>query len=218
MNKSKLSRKKILITGGPTYEPIDPVRFIGNRSTGKMGAALAESALNEFGASVTLIMGPSHSKTNSLINRIDVETAEEMRQAARSQFLGNDIIIMSAAVSDYRAKEYSDAKLKKSEKNISHLELEKTTDILKELSSLKKDNQVLVGFALESKERGRAKLASKSLDMIVLNYFDEEGAGFSSDTNHVTVFAKSGDEIDIPPMSKKACATEILRIIENSLV
>jgi len=129
---------------------------------------------------------------------------------------------MSAAVSDYRAKEYSDAKLKKSEKNISHLELEKTTDILKELSSLKKDNQVLVGFALESKERGReyakAKLASKSLDMIVLNYFDEAGAGFSGDTNHVTVFAKSGDEIDIPPMSKKACATEILRIIENSLV
>lgn len=222
MDKSKLSGKKILITGGPTYEPIDPVRFIGNRSSGKMGAALAESALNEFGASVTLIMGPSHSKTNSLINRIDVETAEEMRQAARSQFLGNDIIIMSAAVSDYRAKEYSDAKLKKSEKNISHLELEKTTDILKELSSLKKDNQVLVGFALESKERGReyakAKLASKSLDMIVLNYFDEAGAGFSGDTNHVTVFAKSGDEIDIPPMSKKACATEILRIIENSLV
>lgn len=221
-NTTKLSGKKILITGGPTYEPIDPVRFIGNRSSGKMGAALAESALNEFGANVTLVIGPSHSKTNPLINRIDVETAEEMRQAATSQFLGHDIIIMSAAVSDYRAKDYSDTKLKKSEKDISHLELEKTTDILKELSSLKKDNQILIGFALESKERGRdyakAKLAAKSLDMIVLNYFDEEGAGFSGDTNHVTVFMKNGDEIEIPPMSKKACATEILRIIENSLV
>jgi phosphopantothenoylcysteine decarboxylase/phosphopantothenate--cysteine ligase len=219
---SKLSGKKVLITGGPTYEPIDPVRFIGNRSSGKMGAALAESALNEFGANVTLVMGPSHSKTNPLINRINVETAQEMRQAATSQFLGHDIIIMSAAVSDYRAKEYSDAKLKKSEKDISHLELEKTTDILKELSSLKKDNQILIGFALESKERGReyakAKLAAKSLDMIVLNYFDEEGAGFSGDTNHVTVFIKNAEEIDIPSMSKKACATEILRIIENSLV
>ncbi len=219
---SKLSGKKILITGGPTYEPIDPVRFIGNRSSGKMGAALAESALNDFGASVTLVMGPSHEATNPLITRIDVETAEEMRQEATSQFLGHDIIIMSAAVSDYRAKDYSDTKLKKSEKDISHLDLEKTTDILQELSSLKKKNQILVGFALESKERGRdyakAKLVSKSLDMIVLNYFDEEGAGFSGDTNHVTMFTKNGDEVDIPSMSKKACATEILRIIENSIV
>ena len=221
-NKSKLSGKKLLITGGPTYEPIDPVRFIGNRSSGKMGAALAESALNDYGANVTLVMGPSHIKTNPLINRIDVDTAEEMRRAASTQLLGNDIIIMSAAVSDYRAKDYSDAKLKKSEKDISHLDLEKTTDILKELSSLKKENQILVGFALESKERGRdyakAKLASKSLDMIVLNYFAEDGAGFSGDTNHVTVFMKNGNEIEIPSMSKKACATEILRIIENSLV
>jgi phosphopantothenoylcysteine decarboxylase/phosphopantothenate--cysteine ligase len=221
-NIGKLSGKNILITGGPTFEPIDPVRFIGNRSSGKMGAALAESALNEFGASVTLVMGPSHEATNPLITRIDVETAEEMRSAAHSQFLGHDVIIMSAAVSDYRAKDYSDTKLKKSEKDISHLDLEKTTDILKELSSRKKESQILVGFALESNEHGRdyakAKLAAKSLDMIVLNYYDEDGAGFSGDTNHVTVFTKNGDEIEIPSMSKKLCASEILRIIEHSLV
>jgi phosphopantothenoylcysteine decarboxylase / phosphopantothenate---cysteine ligase len=220
-NNSRLSGKKILITGGPTYEPIDPVRFIGNRSSGKMGAALADSALNDFGSHVTLIMGPSHEKTSPMVNRIDVETASEMLAATTSQFTGHDIIIMSAAVSDYRTKEYVDTKLKKGEKDIFHLELERTTDILKSLSLVKEPRQFLVGFALESRERGReyakAKLASKSLDLIVLNYFDEEGAGFSTDTNHVAVFMKDGSEIEIPPMSKKACAKEILYIIEGSV-
>jgi phosphopantothenoylcysteine decarboxylase / phosphopantothenate---cysteine ligase len=158
-------------------------------------------------------MGPSHEKTSPMVNRIDVETASEMLAATTSQFTGHDIIIMSAAVSDYRTKEYVDTKLKKGEKDIFHLELERTTDILKSLSLVKEPRQFLVGFALESRERGR----EKSLDLIVLNYFDEEGAGFSTDTNHVAVFMKDGSEIEIPPMSKKACAKEILYIIEGSV-
>lgn len=218
---NKLYGKKLLITGGPTYEPIDPVRFIGNRSSGKMGAALAESALHDFGSHVTLVMGPSHEKTNSMVNRINVETASEMLAAVTSQFAGNEVIIMSAAVSDFRTTKYADSKLKKGKNDIPHLELEKTTDILKSLAPLKVPSQFLVGFALESRERGKEyakqKLMSKSLDMIVLNYFDEEGAGFSTDTNHVTVFVKDGNEIEIPPMSKKACAKEILHIIERSI-
>jgi phosphopantothenoylcysteine decarboxylase/phosphopantothenate--cysteine ligase len=210
-----LQAKRILITGGPTYEPIDPVRFIGNRSSGKMGAALATVAWGEFGASVTLVMGPSSVSTNEMINRIDVETTEQMHSAATQQALGADIIIMSAAVSDYRIKEYSDSKLKKSGKDKVHkLELEPTADILKDIAKHKKDNQIIVGFALESKERGeeyaKKKLEEKSLDMIVLNYFDEDGAGFSTDTNRITIFTKTGKRTDIALSSKTDCAREIL--------
>jgi phosphopantothenoylcysteine decarboxylase/phosphopantothenate--cysteine ligase len=215
--ETKLSGRKILITGGPTYEPIDPVRFIGNRSSGKMGAALAEAALNDFGASVTLVMGPSSVKTAAQINRIDVETAEEMRSAVTEQARGFDIIIMSAAVSDYRAKEFSKKKLKKSDEKTSKLELEPTDDILKEVAASKKKDQVLVGFALESSERGeeyaQRKLKEKSLDMIVLNHYDEEGAGFSTDTNHITLFFKDGKKKELAQMTKRECAVEILSAI-----
>ncbi|HET9136542.1 MAG TPA: bifunctional phosphopantothenoylcysteine decarboxylase/phosphopantothenate--cysteine ligase CoaBC [Candidatus Kapabacteria bacterium] len=215
-----LQAKRILITGGPTYEPIDPVRFIGNRSSGKMGAALATVAWGEFGANVTLVMGPSSVKTNEMMHRIDVETTEQMHSAVTQQALGSDIIIMSAAVSDYKIKEYSDSKLKKSGKDKVHkLELEPTTDILKDIAKHKKDNQIIVGFALESKERGeeyaKRKLEEKSLDMIVLNYFDEDGAGFSTDTNRVTIFTKNGKRSDIALSSKTDCAREILnRVVD----
>jgi phosphopantothenoylcysteine decarboxylase/phosphopantothenate--cysteine ligase len=216
-HETPLAGKKILVTGGPTYEPIDPVRFIGNRSSGKMGAALAEAALNDFGASVTLVMGPSSVKTSEQINRIDVETAEEMRSAVTEQARGFDIIIMSAAVSDYRAKEFSKKKLKKSDEKQSRVELEPTEDILKEIASLRKKDQILVGFALESSERGeeyaKRKLEEKSLDMIVLNHYDEDGAGFSSDTNHVAIFFKHGKKKELPKMTKRECAVEILSAI-----
>jgi len=210
-----LQGKRILITGGPTYEPIDPVRFIGNRSSGKMGAALATVAWGEFGASVTLVMGPSSVKTNEMINRIDVETTEQMHEAAITQAGGADIIIMSAAVSDYKVKEYSDSKLKKGGKDKARsLELESTSDILKDITKHKKKHQIVVGFALESKEHGeeyaKRKLEEKSLDMIVLNHFDETGSGFSTDTNRITIFTRDGNRKDIALASKTDCAREIL--------
>ncbi|HYM21240.1 MAG TPA: bifunctional phosphopantothenoylcysteine decarboxylase/phosphopantothenate--cysteine ligase CoaBC [Candidatus Kapabacteria bacterium] len=215
---TNLKGKRILITGGPTYEPIDPVRFIGNRSSGKMGAALANVASQEFGASVTLVIGPSTEKTDGLLHRIDVETTSQMHDAVTQQLPAADIIIMNAAVSDYRVKNYSIAKLKKNGSlNGLTLELEPTEDILKDIASKRSAKQIVVGFALESKERGeeyaRKKLAEKSLDMIVLNFYDEAGAGFSSDTNRMTIFKKDGTRSEIALASKTECARAILNEI-----
>ncbi len=217
-----LQDKRILITGGPTYEPIDPVRFIGNRSSGKMGAALANVAANEFGASVTIVMGPSTSETVQSVNRINVETASQMHGAVESLSPSSDIIIMSAAVSDYSVKSYSEKKLKKhGAADAFTLELAPTVDILKEISANRKAKQIIVGFALESHANGEAyakkKLAEKSLDMIVLNYFDEVGSGFSADTNAVTIFTKNGKTKNIPLASKTMCAREILIAITELL-
>ncbi len=215
-----LQGKNILITAGPTYEPIDPVRFIGNRSSGKMGAAIADVAKNEFGANVTLIMGPSHIASSSLVNRIDVETTEEMRSAVMQQLAGHDIVIMSAAVSDYRIKNYSEQKLKKQIDGLEmHLDLETTSDILKEIAVNKKSSQHIIGFALESSERGeeyaKKKLITKSLDMIILNHYDEAGSGFSGDTNRITIFTKGGVKRELPTMTKAQCAKEILSLISE---
>ncbi|MBS1904316.1 MAG: bifunctional phosphopantothenoylcysteine decarboxylase/phosphopantothenate--cysteine ligase CoaBC [Bacteroidetes bacterium] len=215
-----LSGKRILITGGPTYEPIDPVRFIGNRSSGKMGAALANVALQEFGAAVTLVMGPSSEQTEGLMHRIDVESAAEMYRAVMQQLPAADIVVMSAAVSDYRIKNYSAAKLKKdASRSALTLELELTTDILKDIAANTRSGQFVVGFALESKERGeeyaRKKLTEKSLDMIVLNYFDEAGAGFATDTNRVTIFLKDGSRRDFALAGKREIAREIFTLIAS---
>jgi phosphopantothenoylcysteine decarboxylase / phosphopantothenate---cysteine ligase len=215
-----LAGKRVLITGGPTYEPIDPVRFIGNRSSGKMAVALANAA-KENAAEVTLIMGPSAIGTNGSITRHNVETAQEMYEAVMQHLESQDIIIMNAAVSDFAAETVSESKLKKREleSNDMSLKLRRTKDILSEVAKRKNPSQLLIGFALETGERAEAyalgKLEEKALDLIVLNRADESGAGFVHDTNKVTMFSKEGRRIDLELMSKERCAIEILREVKT---
>jgi phosphopantothenoylcysteine decarboxylase/phosphopantothenate--cysteine ligase len=212
-----LRGKRVLITGGPTQEPIDPVRYIGNRSSGKMAAALATSA-RELGATVTLIMGPSVVKTEANIRRINIETSEELRSAVERELATSDIVIMNAAVSDFAVASPSDKKIKKQEITSSEgklsLELRQTTDILATLAAHKRDGQFIVGFALETGDNAEAyaksKLAQKGLDMIVLNRADEPGAGFATDTNKVIIFSRNGDREALPLLSKEECAARIL--------
>lgn len=211
-SKKPLSGKKILITAGPTYEPIDPVRFIGNRSSGKMGIALANKAY-EQGANVCLVLGPS-SLTPSYddIKVIKVETAEEMYQASIKEFEDTDIAILAAAVSDYTPIQISPIKIKKAGKHL-NIDLRKTTDILAYLGQIKKTNQLLVGFALETNneiENAQKKLKKKQLDFIVLNSLQEEGAGFKHDTNKITILDKQGTIQQFPLKSKQEVAQDIL--------
>ncbi|HET6400033.1 MAG TPA: bifunctional phosphopantothenoylcysteine decarboxylase/phosphopantothenate--cysteine ligase CoaBC [Candidatus Kapabacteria bacterium] len=214
-----LQGKRILITGGPTYEPIDAVRFIGNRSSGKMAAALALEA-KRMGAEVTLIMGPTTPfplLEKEGVIRIDVETAEEMLKAVTIEAQKADIIIMSAAVADFAPEETRSQKLKKGASDTMTLTLRKTPDILAEISRTKRSDQILVGFALEkgieAEDYARKKLRDKNLDMIVLNNIADEGAGFGYDTNKVTIFTKSGERTALPLISKDQCAREILQKI-----
>jgi len=210
-----LSGKKAFVSAGPTYEPLDPVRFIGNHSSGKMGLAIAEE-LNARGADVTLIMGPS--SINLPANRITsvrVNTAEEMYNACTKQFPGSDIGIMAAAVADYTPVEVAVNKIKKTSGQLV-VELKKTKDILKSLGENKSATQVLVGFALETNnERDYAleKLKNKNADMIVMNSLDDKGAGFGTDTNKITIFDKSGKEFNYELMSKKEAAKNIVDTI-----
>jgi phosphopantothenoylcysteine decarboxylase/phosphopantothenate--cysteine ligase len=187
-----LAGKEITITAGPTYEAIDPVRFIGNHSSGKMGFELAKRAL-DLGARVNLITGPTHLHLkHSNLTRIDVVSAQEMYDATLSKFDLSSIVIASAAVSDYRPKHPFDQKMKKS-KDALHIELEPTTDILKHLGSIKK-NQILVGFALETNDEeknAKSKLKRKNLDFVVLNSLNDKGAGFKTDTNKITLITNS---------------------------
>ena len=187
-----LTNKKVLITAGPTYEPIDSVRFIGNRSSGKMGYHLASQAA-KLGAHVTLIIGPSNLKTeHNLITQIDVQTADEMFDSVEQYFQSADIGIFSAAVSDYKSTVVESEKMKKSNGSW-NISLTKTKDILFEVGKIKKVNQFLVGFALETQnelENATAKLESKNLDMIVLNSLNDKGAGFGHDTNKITIIEK----------------------------
>lgn len=207
MNPSlPLKDKKVLITAGPTHEPIDPVRFIGNRSSGKMGFALAESFHNA-GAEVTLIAGPVSLKAKEGIHRIDIETAEQMRIACMDNAKTADIIVMAAAVADYGIANPAHQKIKK-EDNM-HLELTKNADILKELGATKKEGQTLVGFALETtnaKNYAIDKVNNKNLDFIVLNTLEDEGAGFGLDTNKVYLIDKMANEKEYPLLTKKAVA------------
>lgn len=207
--------KNVLITGGPTYEPIDPVRFIGNRSSGKMAVAMAKHAAG-LGANVTLVMGPSSIKTHEGINRRDIETAEEMQHEVMMHLAKQDIIIMNAAVSDFAAETVSTAKLKKREleEQDMSIKLRRTTDILTKIAESKRPDQLLIGFALETGDKAEAyaqgKLKEKSLDMIVLNRADVEGAGFAGDTNKVIIFDRTGKREELDLMSKDRCAFEIL--------
>ena len=206
--------KKVLITAGPTYEAIDPVRFIGNHSSGKMGYALAHKAA-ELGAEVDLISGPSHEKThNSLINRIDVVSAENMYDEVHKKFDKAHLAIFSAAVADYKPAHLSETKIKKSDSDLT-IELVRTKDVLASAGALKKE-QFLVGFALETNnevENAIGKLKRKNLDLIVLNSLNDKGAGFKSDTNKVSIIDKSEKISEFSVKSKAEVAEDIFNEI-----
>ncbi|WP_200411137.1 bifunctional phosphopantothenoylcysteine decarboxylase/phosphopantothenate--cysteine ligase CoaBC [Virgibacillus salexigens] len=213
-----LQGKHVLISAGPTREKVDPVRFFTNRSSGKMGFALAEAAA-QAGAEVTLIAGPtSQVVSHPQINRIDILTAEEMYQAMHANFASNDIVIKAAAVADYRPKIIYDQKMKKQDGEW-QVAMERTKDILHSLGE-RKEGQFLVGFAAESEEpieNGLRKLAYKNLDAIVINNIAAEGAGFEGDTNVVTYINKHQNTESIPLASKKEIATQLLTLIANDL-
>ena len=214
----KFKNKNVLISAGPTYEAIDPVRFIGNHSSGKMGFALAEEFANQ-GANVILVSGPSKEKINhSKISRINVQSAEQMFQEITARFKESDIAIMSAAVADYTPVLKSDIKIKKQEETFT-IELTKTKDILKYLGTIK-ENQILVGFALETnneEENALKKLHSKNLDFIVLNSLQHEGAGFGHSTNRISILKKSGEKLDFPLKTKEEVAKDIVEQVKEIL-
>src|SRR3954470_13643239 len=211
----ELTGKKVLITAGPTYEAIDPVRFIGNHSSGKMGFALAETFYMK-GAEVQLVTGPTNQQTQyEGINVTHVVSAEDMFKVCACLFDDADIAVMSAAVADYKPVTVAKEKIKKKEEGLT-LELSKTKDILKVLGEKKKEQQLLVGFALETnneKEYALNKLKSKNADMIVLNSLSDANATFGYDTNKVTVFDKEGNEHSLELASKKNIASEIVNLV-----
>jgi phosphopantothenoylcysteine decarboxylase/phosphopantothenate--cysteine ligase len=210
-SKLPLKGKKILITAGPTYEAIDPVRFIGNHSSGKMGFDIAISAAN-LGSEVFLISGPTHlSVQNSNINLIRVTSAKEMYDACHQYFTSVDVAICAAAVADYKPKLVSNQKIKKSDAEFT-IELEKTKDILASLGQIK-DKQFLIGFALETEneiENAKLKIQKKNLDLIVLNSLQDEGAGFGKSTNKITFIDKNFLVEDMDLKSKELVAIDIM--------
>lgn len=209
-------KKKILITSGPTYEPIDPVRFIGNRSSGKMGQALALAAFYR-GADVTVISGPTNLSYPDQIKVIQVKTAEEMYRAVMKEFPKCQIFISAAAIADYRPKKIFSSKLKKGHSNLI-LELIENKDILQEVSKIKKRNQFVVGFSVETEneiENSLLKLKKKKLDLIVINNPLKKGAGFEFDTNQVYILNKEGTLKKFPQKFKFDVANDILNEIRN---
>lgn len=206
-----LKGKNILISAGPTHESIDPVRFISNQSTGKMGYAIAQYCANE-GAQVTLISGPTAlSIQHQNIKKIDVITANDMFTALHQYFAGADACIMCAAVADYAVKNIANQKIKKNEQNLT-LELVKTKDILASLGKIKTDKQLLIGFALETNnEENNAikKLQQKNLDLIILNSLNDDGAGFKTDTNKITIIDKNLHKTTFSLKSKHEVAKDI---------
>ena len=210
----QLKGKKVLVTAGPTYEAIDPVRFIGNHSSGKMGIAIA-AALHNRGAAVTLVLGPTREQVPAGITLIKVQSAEDMFAASIKEFSSMDIAVMSAAVADYTPATVAEEKIKKSTDTFS-VDLVKTKDILKHLGEIKKEHQRLVGFALETnneKANALQKLKEKNADMIVLNSLQDAGAGFGHDTNKITIFDKGGKEYHFDTKSKAAVAEDIVDAI-----
>lgn len=214
-----LAGKRVLVTAGPTYEKIDPVRFIGNYSSGKMGFALAE-ACAEAGAEVTLVAGPvSLTTSHASIHRVDVESAAEMYRAAVDTYDRADAAIMCAAVADYAPETVSDVKLKRSgDERV--LRLKPNPDIAAELGRRKRPGQCLVGFALETDDEesnARLKMEKKNLDFIVLNSLRDAGAGFRCDTNKVTVIGREGEPVEIPCKLKTEVAADIVDILARYL-
>lgn len=206
-----LANQKILVTAGPTYEAIDPVRFIGNHSSGKMGFAIADE-LAAKGADVTLISGPSAQvNRQKSVKRIDVTSAAEMLEACLLHFKNSKVCIMSAAVADYTPVDVATQKIKKQNSTF-NIEVQKTTDILKELGSLKTTRQILVGFALETNDEEKnavEKLQKKNLDFIVLNSLNDEGAGFKKDTNKITIIDSNLQKTVYDLKSKELVARDI---------
>lgn len=212
-DKKDLVGKKVLVTAGPTRAEIDPVRFISNHSTGKMGYAIAEEA-RDRGADVTLISGPTNEEPPIGVNIIKVTTNSEMRDKVLSLYDNSDIVIKSAAVADYKPKEYSNQKIKKGEGSLV-IELVRDNDILKELGD-KKKNQILVGFAAESQnvvENAKKKIEKKNLDYIVANDITSKDTGFASSDNKVIIITKEGEEFALEKMSKRKVARNLFDII-----
>lgn len=211
-----LKDKHVLITAGPTYEKIDPVRFIGNYSTGKMGYALAEEAANR-GAKVTLVSGPVSIKAkHPKISVISVESAREMHDQCIIQFPSSDIAIMCAAVADYAPKNTATEKIKREKDDIPVINLVKNPDIAASLGQIKTESQKLIGFALETNNEttnAQDKLKRKNLDAIVLNSLQDKGAGFGTDTNKISIFFANGNRQDFPLKSKVEVAKDIIDAI-----
>jgi phosphopantothenoylcysteine decarboxylase/phosphopantothenate--cysteine ligase len=209
-----LTGKRAFVSAGPTYEPIDPVRFIGNYSSGKMGVAIATELYNR-GADVTLISGPVNVSAVNGMHLVKVNTAEEMYNACTSAFQNADIGVMAAAVADYTSAKKEKEKIKKNDRNLV-LKLKQTQDILKSLGKQKKEKQVLVGFALETtdeKKNALGKLQKKNADMIILNSLNDKEAGFGKDTNKITIFEKGGKEFQFESKSKQEVAKDIVNTI-----
>ena len=218
-SSDELSGKKVMITAGPTYEKIDPVRFIGNYSSGKMGFALAEECARR-GAQVTLITGPVQLKTqHSGIIRVDVESAEEMYKAAQAHFPDADAGILCAAVADYRPETVADKKIKREKEEELTLHLRATQDIAASLGAIKRKQQCLVGFALETnneQQNAEGKLERKNFDFIVLNSLYDAGAGFRHDTNKISIIDRKG-RTDYPLKSKTEVAQDIIDCLVATL-
>lgn len=214
LGEKPLAGRKILVSAGPTRESIDPVRFISNRSSGKMGYAIAEAA-QEMGATVILVSGPTALSVPVGVERVAVESAEEMFQAVKKHAPEQEAIIMAAAVADYTPETVATEKLKKKEGEM-QIPLRRTTDILRYLGERKPQNQRLIGFAMETQnelDNAKKKLVAKNLDFVVLNSLREKGAGFGHDTNRVTLLFRDGTTDPLPLMSKKEVAQHLLQQI-----
>lgn len=212
--------KKVLITAGPTHEPLDPVRFIGNHSSGKMGISIAK-AFVESGAEVTLILGPTSIQPDNTIHKVErIQTSDQMFEKVQQYFAQSDIIILAAAVADYKPAHVSDVKMKKKDDELV-LELKKTIDIAAHFGTKKTDNQVFVGFALETNDEivnAKSKLNKKNFDFIVLNSMADPGAGFAHDTNRITILDKNGDITNFDLKSKTEVAFDIVNYLSSNFL
>lgn len=216
---SEFSGKRVLVTAGPTYEKIDPVRFIGNYSSGKMGYAIADEFAKR-GADVTIVSGPVSVKASANVTVVPVESALEMRDAVIDRIDGIDVAVMCAAVADYRPSTTAKLKIKREKDAVPTIQLVKNPDIAAAVGEQKKDGQILVGFALETdnaEQNALDKMERKNLDMIVLNSLEDEGSGFGVDTNKVTIVDRGGNMSKLPLKSKKMVASDIVDCVLKKL-